>query len=55
MAREPQGGDCATLIEPYLGYTRVRLIENYDGIWLAQVCESGLELMLYEDEFELDD
>ena len=50
--REPQAGDIATLNEPYLGYRR---IEKCWYKWRVRICESGKEIEVYEDEFELDD
>ncbi len=55
MDREPQKGSTATLHRPYIGYRRIELIERYGDRWLARICESGLEIMVYEDEFNLDD
>ncbi len=55
MAREPQNGNISTLHSPYLGYRRIELIEHYRGRWLARICESGLEISVYEDEFIIDD
>ena len=53
--RDPQAGDIATLNEPYLGYRRIELIEKcwYKG--RVRICESGLEIEVYEDEFEIDE
>ncbi len=51
---KPQPGDIATLNEPYLGYRRIELIEKYPYKWLVRICESGKEISVYEDEFELD-
>lgn len=47
-------GAIATLIFPYLGYRRIELIEPYGNQWLVRICESGKEITVYEDEFELD-
>lgn len=52
--RQPQHGDIATLNEPYLGYTRIELIEKYPYKWLVRICANGKEISVYEDEFELD-
>ena len=52
---EPQAGDIATLNEPYLGYHRIELIEKCWYKWRARICESGKEIEVWEDEFELDD
>ena len=47
-------GAVATLNIPYLGYRRIELIEQYGVQWLVRICESGKEITVYEDEFELD-
>ena len=47
-------GAIATLKVPYLGYRRIELIESYGNQWLVRICESGKEITVYEDEFELD-
>ena len=44
----------ATLITPYLGYTRIELIEKIGYKWLVRIIGSGKELYIYEDEFTLD-
>lgn len=49
-----KAGDIAMLIRPYKGYRAVELIEKQGNRWLVRVCESGLELEVYEDEFTLD-
>lgn len=49
-----KAGDIATLICPYKGYRTVELIEKLGNRWLVRICESGLELEVYEDEFTLD-
>ena len=43
----------ATLIKPYLGYTRITLIKKTGYKWLVSL-ESGKEIEVYEDEFILD-
>lgn len=53
--REPQAGDIATLHKPYLGSRRIELIEQNGYMWIARICESGKEIEVWEDEFELDD
>lgn len=53
--REPQAGDIATLNESYLGYRRIELIEKCWYKWRVRICESGLEIEVYEDEFEIDE
>lgn len=53
--REPQAGDIATLHKPYLGSRRIELIEQSGYMWIARICESGKEIEVWEDEFELDD
>lgn len=49
-----KAGDIAILIRPYKGYRAVELIEKLGNRWLVRICESGLELEVYEDEFTLD-
>ena len=44
----------ATLIKSYLGYTRIELIEKTNFRWLVRICDSGLEIHVYEDEFIVD-
>lgn len=53
--REPQAGDIATLHKPYLGSRRIELIEQSGYMWIARICDSGKEIEVWEDEFELDD
>lgn len=49
-----KAGDFATLRHPYKGYRNIELIEQLEYRWLVRICESGLELEVYEDEFILD-
>lgn len=49
-----KAGDIVILIRSYKGYRAVELIEKLGNRWLVRVCESGLELEVYEDEFTLD-
>jgi hypothetical protein len=44
----------ATLITPYKGYRNIELIQRVGNKWLAQICGSGLEIEVYDDEFILD-
>ena len=44
----------ATLIKPYLGYTRIELIEKIGFKWLVRIVDSGKEIEVYEDEFVRD-
>lgn len=53
--REPQVGDIATMPLPYLGYRRIELIEKLQFAWRARICDSGREIEVREDEFELDE
>lgn len=48
-----EDGRWATLHEPYLGYSRVQLIEQTDYKWLVRL-PSGYEMQIYSDEFEID-
>jgi len=47
-------GLLATLLIPYRGYRRIKLICQVGCKWLIRICESGLEIEVYEDEFVLD-
>lgn len=53
--REPEAGDTAILHKPYFGHRRIELIEKYFYKWLVRLCDSGLEIEVYEDEFEIDE
>lgn len=44
----------ATLNTPYLGYTRIELIEKNGFKWTARIIGSGREIEVYEDEFTID-
>lgn len=48
-------GDLATLIRPYWGYRNIELVERLQYTWLVRICESGLEIEVYEDEFTIDE
>jgi hypothetical protein len=53
--REPQEGGIAYLIKPYKGYRAIKLLRLTSNLrWLAEIIESGLEIEVYDDEFELD-
>lgn len=47
--------DSATLIRPYRGYRNIELVERLQYTWLVRICESGLEIEVYEDEFTIDE
>ncbi|MDR1504568.1 MAG: hypothetical protein LBT43_19140 [Prevotella sp.] len=49
-----EDGRTATLIESYLGYRNIELIEKVGCKWLVRICGSGKEIEVYEDEFKLD-
>jgi len=49
-----EDGRTATLIESYLGYQNIELIEKVGYKWRVRICGSGKEIEVYEDEFELD-
>ena len=53
MKKELQPGMTATLVHPYKGWDRITLIVLIHYKWLVRL-ETGLELMVYEDEFTLD-
>ncbi len=48
-------GKYATLKEPYKGYRNIRIIESTGNKWLVEICGSGKEIEVWEDEFELDE
>lgn len=52
---EPQVGDIVTMPMPFLGYRRIELIEKLQYAWRARICDSGREIEVREDEFEMDD
>lgn len=54
MNQKARPGDIATLHRPYLGYRRIELVEKLQYTWLARICESGKEIEVREEEFELD-
>lgn len=47
-------GAYATLIEPYRGYFRIKLIEKVGYKWLVEILGSGKEIEVYSDEFVVD-
>jgi hypothetical protein len=54
MTTTTEDGRKATLNQPHLGYTRIELVEKYQYKWLVRIPGPGLEISVYEDEFELD-
>jgi hypothetical protein len=44
----------ATLIKPYNGYRRIRIIEKVGYKWIVEILGSGIQIEVYEDEFEKD-
>lgn len=42
----------AKLLTPYRGYTEIELLEKRGYKWLVRILGSGLEIEVYEDEFE---
>jgi hypothetical protein len=48
-----QAGMTAYLKTPYRGYTAIVLIEKRHYVWLVEICGAGLQIELYEDEFEI--
>lgn len=53
--RDSKAGDIATLHTPYLGYRRIVLLEKNHYRWLVHIFESGKQIEVYEDEFDLDE
>ena len=47
-------GKHATLKTPYLGCRNIVLIERLGYRWLVEICGSGKQIEVYEDEFTLD-
>ncbi len=47
-------GKHATLKTPHLGYRNIVLLERLDNRWLVEICGSGKQIEVYEDEFILD-
>ncbi|BBL00431.1 hypothetical protein A3BBH6_06670 [Alistipes onderdonkii subsp. vulgaris] len=52
---EPKVGDIVSMPMPFLGYRRIELIEKLQYAWRARICDSGREIEVREDEFEMDD
>ncbi|MFR9543011.1 MAG: hypothetical protein SNH27_13255 [Rikenellaceae bacterium] len=48
-------GKFATLNEPYRGYRNIKIISKEGYKWRVEICDSGLEITIYEDEFTLND
>jgi len=44
----------ATLITPYKGYTKIRLIKKIEYKWEVEIIGPGSILYFYEDEFNRD-
>lgn len=44
----------ATLKIPYMGYSNIMLIEKIGLKWLVEICGSGKQIEVYEDEFNID-
>lgn len=47
-------GKYATLLLPYCGYRRIRLLCKEGICWSVEICDSGKIIEVYEDEFVLD-
>lgn len=49
-------GRQATLTVPYMGYSRIELLEYLptEYKWKVRILDSGKHLFVYEDEFVLD-
>lgn len=52
---EPQAGDIAVMHLPFLGYRRIELVERLQFAWRARICDSGKEIEVREDGFELEE
>lgn len=44
----------ATLKMPYKGYRNIILIKKIGLKWLVEICGSGKQIEVYEDEFDID-
>jgi hypothetical protein len=44
----------ATLKSPYLGYSRIELLEKIQYKWKVKILGSGKIIEVYEDEFVVD-
>jgi hypothetical protein len=53
MCKELNGKQ-ATLETPWSGYRNIVLVEKSGDKWIAEVCGSGKQIEIYEDEFTLD-
>ncbi|WP_291599136.1 hypothetical protein [Bacteroides sp.] len=49
-----EDGRIATLNMPYMGYRKIELIREIGYKWLVRICDSGLEMEVYEDDFVID-
>lgn len=49
-----EDGRLATLKQPWKGYSRIRLVRQAGYKWIVEICGSGAQLEVYEDEFDLD-
>lgn len=47
-------GKYATLLLPYCGYRTIRLLSKEGFCWIAEICDSGKIIEVYEDDFILD-
>jgi hypothetical protein len=47
-------GKQATLETPYNGYRNITIVEQSGNKWLVELCGSGKQIEVYEDEFILD-
>ncbi|MDR2882910.1 MAG: hypothetical protein LBU98_03945 [Alistipes sp.] len=47
-------GRQATLETPYNGYRNIVLIERSGDKWTAEICGSGKQIEVWDDEFTLD-
>ena len=47
-------GKHATLEMPYAGYRNIVLIEKSGDQWTVEICGSGKQIEVYEDEFTLE-
>ncbi|GHV00881.1 hypothetical protein FACS1894159_07660 [Bacteroidia bacterium] len=51
---EELSGKTATLNTPWRGYTRIRLIKKNGYRWLVEICGSGAQLEVCQDELVIE-
>lgn len=49
-----EDGREATLLQPFKGYRNIELVEQCGDQWVVRLCGNGKEIMVYRDEFTID-